>query len=562
MSEFEAIKPNFITQIIDKDLEANKHDGKIVTRFPPEPNGFLHVGHAKSICLNFGISEFYAGAACNLRFDDTNPEKESQDFIDAIQRDVEWLGGKWSGPVRYASAYFDQIHGFALELIRKGKAYVCSLTAEEMTANRGTLKTPGTNSPYRERTVDENLNLFERMRQGEFAEGTHVLRAKIDMASPNINLRDPILYRIRHAHHHQTGEKWCIYPMYDFTHPISDAIEGITHSLCTLEFEDHRPLYDWVLDNITIGCHPRQIEFARLNLNFTVTSKRKLKQLVDQELVEGWDDPRMPTLAGMRRRGYTPRSIRNFCNAIGVTRSEGVVDVAMLEFALREDLNERSPRAMGVLKPLRAVITNYPEGQVEQLVAPSHPQNPEMGSREIPFAREVYIDEEDFREEANKHFKRLVLGKEVRLRNGYVIRCDEVVKKADGSIDHLLCTYDPDTLGKDPEGRKVKGVIHWVSAAHAVDAEVRLYDRLFNHENPDGNKEEEFTSHLNPHSLAVIAHAKLEASLARPQAELPYQFEREGYFYLDPVRSTGEKPVFNRTVTLRDTWAKVEGGQD
>ncbi|MBK8973036.1 MAG: glutamine--tRNA ligase/YqeY domain fusion protein [Hahellaceae bacterium] len=562
MSEFEAIKPNFITQIIDKDLEANQHDGKIVTRFPPEPNGFLHVGHAKSICLNFGIAEFYAGAACNLRFDDTNPEKESQDFIDAIQRDVEWLGGKWAGPVRYASAYFDQIHAFALELIQKGKAYVCSLTAEEMTATRGTLKSPGTNSPYRERSVADNLDLFERMRQGEFAEGTHVLRAKIDMASPNINLRDPILYRIRHAHHHQTGEKWCIYPMYDFTHPISDALEGITHSLCTLEFEDHRPLYDWVLDNITIACHPRQIEFARLNLNFTVTSKRKLKQLVDQALVDGWDDPRMPTLAGMRRRGYTPRSIRNFCNAIGVTRSEGVVDVAMLEFAIREDLNERAPRAMGVLKPLRVVITNYPEGQVEQLLAPNHPQRPELGSREIPFSREVFIDVEDFREEANKHFKRLILGKEVRLRNGYVIRCDEVIKTADGAIDHLLCSYDPETLGKDPEGRKVKGVIHWVSAVHAIDAEVHLYDRLFNHESPDGNREEDFTAHLNPHSLCVIADAKLEASLASPQAELPYQFEREGYFFFDPVRSAGGKPVFNRTVTLRDTWAKVEGGQD
>jgi glutaminyl-tRNA synthetase len=427
-----------------------------------------------------------------------------------------------------------------------------------MTATRGTLKSPGTDSPYRDRLVEENLDLFERMRKGEFPEGTHVLRAKIDMASPNVNLRDPILYRIRHAHHHQTGDTWCIYPMYDYTHPISDALEGITHSLCTLEFEDHRPLYDWVLDNITIGCHPVQIEFARLNLNYTVTSKRKLKQLVDKGYVEGWDDPRMPTLAGLRRRGYTPRAVRAFCNAIGVTRSEGVVDVAMLEHAIREDLNEHSPRAMCVLNPLRVEITNYPKGQSEYLGAANHPQHPEMGARTLPFSGEIYIDAEDFREEANKHFKRLVTGKEVRLRNAYVIRCDEVVKDAAGTIQLLKCHYDAATLGKDPEGRKVKGVIHWVSAPHAMDVEVRLYDRLFTHESPDGKKDEDFTQYLNADSLRIITKAKAEPSLAGASSELPYQFEREGYFFLDPVQAEQGRRVFNRTVTLRDTWNRTE----
>ncbi|WLQ15289.1 glutamine--tRNA ligase/YqeY domain fusion protein [Hahella aquimaris] len=558
MSEGEAIKPNFITQIIDKDLAANKHGGKVHTRFPPEPNGYLHIGHAKSICLNFGVAETYANGRCNLRFDDTNPEKESQEYIDSIATDVKWLGCEWEEPIRHASSYFDQLFEYAIELINKGKAYVCSLTPEEMTAYRGSLKEPGKPSPYRDRSVEENLDLFHRMAKGEFADGAHVLRAKIDMASPNINMRDPILYRIRRAHHHQTGDKWCVYPMYDYTHPISDALEGITHSLCTLEFEDHRPLYDWVLDNISIDCHPQQIEFARLNLNYTVTSKRKLKKLVDEKYVEGWDDPRMPTLAGLRRRGYTPRSIRSFCNAIGVTRSEGVVDVAMLEFAIREDLNERAPRAMCVLHPLRVVITNYPEGQVEELVAPAHPQNESMGTRTVPFAKEIYIDQEDFRESANKHFKRLVLGKEVRLRNAYVIRCDEVIKNEAGEPVELRCVYDPDTLGKDPEGRKVKGVIHWVAADQAVDVEVRLYDRLFNHESPDAQKEVEFTEFLNPDSLVVLSGAKAEASLSQANSEIPYQFEREGYFYLDPIKAAQGRLVFNRTVTLRDTWAKIE----
>ncbi|MBU6954329.1 glutamine--tRNA ligase/YqeY domain fusion protein [Hahella sp. HN01] len=558
MSEGEAIKPNFITQIIDKDLAANKHGGKVHTRFPPEPNGYLHIGHAKSICLNFGVAETYANGRCNLRFDDTNPEKESQEYIDSIATDVKWLGCEWEEPVRHASSYFDQLFEYAIELINNGKAYVCSLTPDEMTAYRGSLKEPGKPSPYRDRSVEENLDLFHRMAKGEFADGAHVLRAKIDMASPNINMRDPILYRIRRAHHHQTGDKWCVYPMYDYTHPISDALEGITHSLCTLEFEDHRPLYDWVLDNISIDCHPQQIEFARLNLNYTVTSKRKLKKLVDEKYVEGWDDPRMPTLAGLRRRGYTPRSIRSFCNAIGVTRSEGVVDVAMLEFAIREDLNERAPRAMCVLHPLKVVITNYPEGQVEELVAPAHPQNESMGTRTVPFAREIYIDQEDFRESANKHFKRLVLGKEVRLRNAYVIRCDEVIKNEAGEPIELRCVYDADTLGKDPEGRKVKGVIHWVAADQAVDVEVRLYDRLFNHESPDAQKEVEFTEFLNPESLVVLSGAKAEASLRQAGSEVPYQFEREGYFYLDPIKAAQGELVFNRTVTLRDTWAKIE----
>ena len=559
MSEYGAIRPNFITQIIDKDLAQNKYGGRIVTRFPPEPNGFLHIGHAKSICLNFGIAESYAGATCNLRFDDTNPEKETQEYIDAIERDVRWLGGCWDGPVRYASDYFGAIHDFAVELIHKGLAYVCSLSADEIAATRGTLKSPGTNSPYRDRSVAENLDLFRRMRNGEFADGTQVLRARIDMAAANVNLRDPVLYRIKHAHHHQTGDAWCIYPMYDFTHPISDALEGITHSLCTLEFEDHRPLYDWVLDNITIACRPVQIEFARLNLNYTVTSKRRLKQLVDKGLVEGWDDPRMPTLAGLRRRGYTPRSIRQFCNAIGVTRSEGVVDVAMLEHALREDLNERAPRAMCVLNPLRVEITNYPRGQTELLQAAIHPQRPELGERSLPFSAELYIDAEDFREQANKHFKRLLPGQEVRLRNAYVIRCDEVVRNAQGGIELLRCTYDPDTLGRDPVGRKVRGVIHWVSAAQALDVEIRLYDRLFSHESPDGRKDEDYMQYINADSLRIVRGAKAEPGLAAATSDLPYQFEREGYFFLDPVQAARGSRVFNRTVTLRDTWSAKAG---
>jgi len=551
---------NFIRQIINEDLRTNKHGGRIVTRFPPEPNGYLHIGHAKSICLNFGIAEDYPGATCNLRFDDTNPEKESQEYIDSIIADVQWLGFQWAGDVRYASDYYDQFYGFAIELIQKGKAYVCHLSAEEAAEYRGTLTEPGRNSPYRDRSVEENLDLFERMRKGEFKEGECVLRAKIDMASPNINMRDPILYRIRFASHHQTGDKWCIYPMYDFAHPISDALESITHSLCTLEFEDHRPLYDWVLDNITIDSRPRQYEFARLNLNYTVTSKRKLKQLVDEKVVSGWNDPRMPTLAGMRRRGYTPESIRNFCTAIGVTRSFGVVDVSMLEHAIREDLNERAPRAMCVLRPLKVVLENYPEDQVEQLELPNHPQKPEMGSRTVPWTREIFIDREDFEEVAPRKWKRLATGQSVRLRGGYVITCNEVIKNEAGEVVELRCSYDPNTLGVNPEGYKANGVIHWVSATHSLPAEVRLYDRLFQHESPDNNKEgKDFMEYLNPGSLQVLVESRVEESLGKATSELPFQFEREGYFFLDPVDSGEGRLVFNRTVTLRDSWAKIEG---
>ncbi|MBU2705383.1 glutamine--tRNA ligase/YqeY domain fusion protein [Zooshikella marina] len=557
MDHQETTRPNnFIQQIISEDLKNNKNNGQVHTRFPPEPNGYLHIGHAKSICLNFTLAE-QNGGVCNLRFDDTNPEKESQEFIEAIQEDVRWLGFQWDGDVRYTSSYFQALYDYAVELINKGKAYVCSLNAEQARAYRGTLTEPGKKSPYRERSVEENLDLFERMRRGEFAEGEHALRAKIDMASPNMNMRDPIIYRIRKVAHHQTGDEWCVYPMYDFAHGLSDAIEGITHSVCTLEFEDHRPLYDWFLDQLDVPCHPQQIEFARLNVNYTVTSKRKLKQLVDEQVVDGWDDPRMPTIAGMRRRGFTPRAIRNFCEATGVTKSEGVVDVSMLEHALRDDLNKHAPRAMGVLRPLKIVLTNYPEEQVEQLTAPVHPQDESMGTRTLPFARELYIDAEDFKEEANKKFKRLVLGKEVRLRNAYVIRCDEVIKNDAGEIIQLRCTYDPETLGKDPEGRKVKGVIHWVSAAHSLSAEVRLYDRLFDEPSPDSNKERDFKEFLNKNSLQVLTGCRLEASLTDAKPGQAYQFEREGYFCLDSKAGGEECLVFNRTITLRDTWAKI-----
>ncbi|MGI0117599.1 glutamine--tRNA ligase/YqeY domain fusion protein [Zooshikella sp. RANM57] len=557
MDHQETTRPNnFIQQIISEDLKNNKNNGQVHTRFPPEPNGFLHIGHAKSICLNFTLAEQNSGV-CNLRFDDTNPEKESQEFIDAIQEDIRWLGFQWEGEVRYTSSYFQALYDYAVELIQKGKAYVCSLNAEQAREYRGTLTEPGKNSPYRERSVEENLDLFERMRRGEFAEGEHALRAKIDMASPNMNMRDPIIYRIRKVDHHQTGDEWCVYPMYDFAHGLSDAIEGITHSICTLEFEDHRPLYDWFLDQLDVPCHPQQIEFARLNVNYTVTSKRKLKQLVDEQVVDGWDDPRMPTIAGMRRRGFTPRAIRNFCEATGVTKSEGVVDVGMLEHALRDDLNKHAPRAMGVLHPLKVVITNYPEDQVEQLTAPVHPQDESMGTRTLPFARELFIDVEDFKEQANKKFKRLVLGKEVRLRNAYVIRCDDVIKNQAGEIIELRCSYDPETLGKDPEGRKVKGVIHWVSAEHSLSAEVRLYDRLFDEASPDSNKERDFKAFLNKSSLQVLAECRLEASLAEAKPGQAYQFEREGYFCLDSKEGSKDHLVFNRTITLRDTWAKI-----
>jgi glutaminyl-tRNA synthetase len=561
MSDSTEHKPtNFIRQIIDEDNRTGKHGGKVATRFPPEPNGYLHIGHAKSICLNFGIAEDYNGT-CNLRFDDTNPHKENLEFVQAIQADVQWLGYSWDDRLYYASDYFQKLHDFAVDLIKQGKAYVDDLNAEEIREYRGTLKEPGKDSPYRDRSVEENLDLFARMKAGEFADGAKVLRAKIDMASPNINLRDPTIYRIRHGVvHHQTGSEWCIYPMYDYTHCISDALEGITHSICTLEFEDHRPLYDWFLDQLDVPCHPQQIEFSRLNLQYTVTSKRKLTQLVDEGFVEGWDDPRMPTIAGMRRRGYTPASLRDFAVRIGVTKSDNTVEMGVLENCIREDLNENAPRRMAVLHPLKVVIENYPEDKAELLESANHPQREEMGSRQIPFTREVYIDREDFMEVApNKKFKRLVAGGEVRLRNAYVIRCDEVIKDGDGEIVELRCSYDPATLGANPEGRKVKGVIHWVSAKHAVEAEVRLYDRLFNHPSPDAAKDgKDYKEHLNPDSLRTLTHCCLEPSLADAELGDHFQFEREGYFCLDPTQAEGGKPIFNLTVTLRDSWAKIE----
>ena len=548
---------NFIESLIKDEISSGKHAGKVVTRFPPEPNGYLHIGHAKSICLNFGIAETFQGE-CNLRFDDTNPEKESQEYIDAIRKDVQWLGYEWAGDIRFASDYFDAIYDFAEELIEKGKAYVCSLNAEQMAEYRGSLTEPGRNSPDRDRPIEENLQLFRDMRAGKYANGELVLRAKIDMASPNINLRDPILYRIRYADHHQTGDKWCIYPMYDFPHPISDAMEGITHSLCTLEFEDHRPLYDWVLDNITPPARPRQTEFARLNLNYTITSKRKLKRLVDEGVVEGWNDPRMPTVSGMRRRGYTPESIRAFCDMIGVNKAGGTVDVGMLEFAIREDLNARAPRAMCVMRPLKVTLTNYPEDQAETLTLPVHPQNEAMGTREVPWTRTLYIDREDFVEEPPRKWKRLAPDQAVRLRGGYVMTCREVVRDGEGDIVELKCEYDPNTLGVNPEGYKPNGVIHWVSASDSVEADINLYDRLFNHESPDSDKEGDFLDHLNPDSLVNLTGARVEKSLAQPRNDLPYQFEREGYFFLDADASEPGRPVFNRTVTLRDSWAKAK----
>lgn len=560
-------------QVID-DLATGKHE-KVITRFPPEPNGYLHIGHAKSICLNFGVAD-EAGGDCNLRFDDTNPEKESQEYIDAIKRDVEWLGFKWTGDVRYASNYFDVLHDYAVELIKRGKAYVDSQSADEMRANRGSLSEPGKNSPFRDRSVEENLDLFAKMRAGEFDEGSCILRAKIDMASGNINLRDPAIYRIRKITHHQTGDKWCIYPMYDYTHPISDALEFITHSLCTLEFEDHRPFYDWLLDELAdvlpqpgsvvdvwkkAGAdaaaghrlpHPQQIEFARLNINYTVTSKRKLKQLVDEQLVHGWDDPRMPTIAGMRRRGYASESLREFCKRIGVTKSDGVVDVGMLEFCVREHLENTAPRAMAVLRPLKVVLTNYPEGQVEEIRAARHPNLPEMGERVIPFTREFFIDRADFEEVPPKGFKRLIPGGEVRLRNAYIVKCDEVVKNDAGEVVELRCSCDMNTLGKNPEDRKVKGVIHWVSADKGIPAEVRLYERLFTDAAPDRG-DVDFKTLINPQALEVV-QAIIEPSLANVQPEERFQFEREGYFCADLRDSQPGKPVFNRTVGLRDSW--------
>ena len=538
---------NFITQIIDEDLASGKHKS-VHTRFPPEPNGYLHIGHAKSICLNFGLAKEYNGL-CNLRFDDTNPVKEDVEYVDSIKADVEWLGFKWEGEPRYASDYFDALYGYAIELIEKGLAYVDELSPDQMREYRGTLTEPGKNSPYRDRSVEENLALFERMKNGEFAEGTLSLRAKIDMASPFMVMRDPVLYRIKFASHHQTGDKWCIYPMYDFTHCISDAIERITHSLCTLEFQDNRRLYDWVLENISIERPlPHQYEFSRLNLEGTLTSKRKLLKLVNEGIVDGWNDPRMPTISGLRRRGYTPASLREFCRRIGVTKQDNVVEYSALEACIREDLNEKAPRAMAVIDPVRVVIENF-EGE-ETLTAPNHPNRPELGERQLPFTKELYIDRADFREEANKQYKRLVLGKEVRLRNAYVIKAERVEKDANGEITTIFCTYDPETLGKNPaDGRKVKGVIHWVSAVHNHPAEFRLYERLFTVPNPGAA--EEIESVLNPTSL-VVKHGFVEQSLANAEPEKGYQFEREGYFCADNKDSRPEHLVFNLTVSLKE----------
>ena len=538
---------NFITQIIDEDLASGKHQ-RVHTRFPPEPNGYLHIGHAKSICLNFGLAKEYNGL-CNLRFDDTNPVKEDVEYVDSIKADVEWLGFKWEGEPRYASDYFDALYGYAIELIKKGLAYVDELSPDEMREYRGTLTEPGKNSPYRDRSVEENLALFERMKNGEFAEGTLSLRAKIDMASPFMVMRDPVIYRIKFASHHQTGDKWCIYPMYDFTHCISDAIERITHSLCTLEFQDNRRLYDWVLENISIERPlPHQYEFSRLNLEGTLTSKRKLLKLVNEGIVDGWNDPRMPTISGLRRRGYTPASLREFCRRIGVTKQDNVVEYSALESCIRDDLNQNAPRAMAVIDPVRVVIENF-EGE-EMLTAPNHPNRPELGERQLPFTKEIYIDRADFREEANKQYKRLVLGKEVRLRNAYVIKAERVEKDANGEITTIYCTYDPETLGKNPaDGRKVKGVIHWVSAMHNHPAEFRLYERLFTVPNPGA--EENIESVLNPTSL-VVKHGFVEQSLGNAEAEKGYQFEREGYFCADSKDSHPEHLVFNLTVSLKE----------
>ena len=553
--EDEIKKGHFIESIIKEDLENNKNDGRVATRFPPEPNGYLHIGHAKSICLNFNMANQFDGK-CNLRFDDSNPAKEKQVYIDSIQETVSWLGFDYREPF-YASNYFDQLHDFAVELIENGKAYVCSLSAEETREYRGTLTEPGKNSPYRDRSVEENLDLFRRMKEGEFEEGEHALRAKIDMASPNINLRDPVIYRVKKAPHPRTGDKWCIYPMYDFTHCISDALEGITHSLCSLEFEDHRPLYDWILDNVSVPCHPQQIEFARMNINFTVLSKRKLQRLISEEKVAGWDDPRLPTLEGMRRRGYTPAAIRNFCNIIGVSKKESRIDMGLLESCLRDDLNEAAPRVMGVIRPLKLTIENYPEGQTESLPAMNHPQKPEMGKREVSFSKHLYVEQDDFMENPPKKFFRLGPGREVRLRSAYLVTCTDVVKNEAGEVVELICTYDPETRGGNaPDGRKVKGTIHWVNAEDCLDAEVRLYDRLFKDENPEADGQD-FMDNLNPDSLEILKGAKLEKGLETAVPEKVYQFERLGYFCLDGKDSTPGMPVFNRTVTLRDAWAKM-----
>ncbi|NOR69690.1 MAG: glutamine--tRNA ligase/YqeY domain fusion protein [Methylomarinum sp.] len=546
------LSSNFIRHLITKDISDNKNNGKVITRFPPEPNGYLHIGHAKSICLNFGMAAEYKGD-CNLRFDDTNPEKESIEFMESIERDIQWLGFEWANK-HHASDYFEQLYNYAVQLIKQGDAYVDSLNAEQIRQYRGSLTEPGKESPDRGRSVEDNLALFAGMRNGDYADGQFILRAKIDMASPNISMRDPALYRIRRVHHQRTGDDWCLYPMYDFTHCLSDAIEGITHSLCTLEFEAHRPLYDWVLDKLETPSHPQQIEFARLQLEYTIVSKRKLAQLVNDKHVSNWNDPRMPTIAGMRRAGYTPNAIRDFCERIGITKKDSWIEMAVLENCIREDLNENAPRAMAVLQPLRVVLENYPDDQVEILEVSNHPQKPELGTRKIPFSKVILIEQDDFAEIPPAKFKRLIAGGEVRLRSSYVIKCNEVIKDDAGNIIELRCSYDPATLGKKPEGRKVKGVIHWVSEQHSLPAELRLYDRLFNVANPDS--EENFLDAINPDSLETLTNCRVEASLAEANSGDGFQFERTGYFCVDSVDSCSDKLVFNRTVTLRDTWAK------
>lgn len=547
------VTENFITNIIDEDL-ANKKHNKVVTRFPPEPNGYLHIGHAKSICLNFGVAADYHGT-CHLRFDDTNPEKESNEYAESIQQDIKWLGFDWQDNKFHASDYFEQLYGFAEQLIEKGLAYVDDQTPEEIRENRGDFNRPGINSPYRERTVQENLELFRAMKAGEFADGSKVLRAKIDMQSGNINMRDPVIYRIKRMHHINTGDKWCIYPMYDFTHCISDAIEGITHSLCTLEFEDHRPLYDWVLNHIDVGCHPQQIEFSRLNVSFTITSKRRLSKLVEEGIVDGWNDPRMSTISGLRRRGYPPAAIRDFIKAVGISKKESVISMTVLEDAIRNNLNKSAPRVMGVLRPLKVVIENYPEDKVEILTGANHPQDESFGSREIPFSREIYVEQSDYKENANRKFFRLTEGREVRLRHAYYITCREAIKDDDGNVVELRCTYDPESRGGTADGRKVKGTIHWVSVAHAEPIEVRLYDRLFNHPNPASL--DNFMDAINPDSLEILPSAVLEPGIVNKDEDVVYQFERNAYFKRDKTHET-DKPVFNQVVTMRDSWAKLE----
>jgi glutaminyl-tRNA synthetase len=549
---------DFIRTIVTEDVAAGRNRGRVCTRFPPEPNGYLHIGHAKSICLNFGVAQDFGGT-CNLRFDDTNPTKEDVEYVESIEEDVRWLGFEWAG-MHFASDYFEQLYEYAVDLIGRGLAYVDSQSADEIRRSRGTLTEPGTDSPYRTRTAEENLDLFARMRAGEFEDGAHVLRARIDMASPNINMRDPVLYRIRRAHHHRTGDTWCIYPMYDFAHPPSDALEHITHSLCTLEFEDHRPLYDWLVENLPVPSRPRQIEFARLNLTYTVMSKRKFIELVEEGHVNGWDDPRMPTLVAMRRRGYTPEAIRAFCERIGVAKRENVVDVALLEHEVRDDLNRRAPRVMGVLRPLRVVIDNYPVGQTEYVDVVNNPEDPSAGTRKVPFSRVLYIERDDFREDPPRKFFRLSPGREVRLRCAYFVTCTDVIKDpATGEVTELRCTYDPATRGGDaPDRRKVKATLHWVSAAHAVDAEVRLYDRLFQVEEPGASRD--YRQDLNPNSLEIVRDCKVEPSAAEAPAGTRFQFERIGYFCVDPDSKPGA-PVFNRTVTLKDSWAKIEARQ-